>query len=620
MILKDVHSPDDIKRLNYSDLYDLSSQIRNKIINTVEENGGHLSSNLGVVELTIALHRVFNGPDDKIIFDVGHQTYTHKLLTGRYDKFNTLRQHNGISGFPRYNESKYDAFEVGHASTSISAALGMARARDLSKGKYNIVAVIGDGSLTGGMAYEALNDVINSKTKLIVVLNDNEMSISRNVGAISKHLSELRISKSYINVRERIKKRTIAIPIIGKYLYYAIHYFKKFIKRIFIGENFFTSLGFHYIGPIDGHNIKQIEEQLNIAKEYDGPVIVHCVTKKGYGLPKAESKPDIMHGISPKSKHSLSNYELNAGSVACQKLLSLMENDDKIVVITAAMAFGTGTEIIKEKYPDRFFDVGITEEHAVTMCAGLAKSGYKPYFFVYSTFAQRSFDQIINDVYLQNLPVVFCIDRCNLSGADGVTHHGIYDLGIFNTLPGFSVYTAYSKFELENFIDSSTKTTAPLAIRYGKDVIDLDSNQKLIEGKWNKIIDGSDFVIISYGYILSSVIDACNLLKCNDYLPCLYNAYTLEPIDYQLLETLSKLKKTVIVIEEHIVNNGLGSKIALLKALNNYSFKLSIIGIQSRNIQHGDRKELLKDAGLDPESLYNSIINIVGKKDGQKKN
>lgn len=618
MILKDINSLDDIKKIKYPELYDLCSEIRDKIVDTVEENGGHLSSNLGVVELTVALHRVFNSPKDKIIFDVGHQTYAHKLLTNRYNKFNTLRQHNGLAGFPRYTESEHDAFEVGHASTSISAALGMARARDLDNGDSNIIAVIGDGALTGGMAYEALNDVINSKTKLIVVLNDNDMSISRNVGALSKYLSELRMNKSYISARDAIKRKTTQIPIIGKYIYSFIHYFKSLVKRIFIGENFFTSLGFHYIGPVDGHKIEEIEEQLSIAKEYNGPVVVHCYTKKGYGLQKAESKPDITHGVSPKPNPNNSTTELNAGSVACLKLLKLMELDKKIVVITAAMAFGTGTEIIKEKFPDRFYDVGITEEHAVTMCAGLAKAGYKPYFFVYSTFIQRSFDQIVHDVYLQNLPVVFCVDRCNLSGADGVTHHGIYDLGIFNTLPDFRVYTAFSKNQLESLIEIGSTANTPTAIRYGKSVIDFNDDTIGIENKWRKLIDGKDFTIISYGYLLSTIEKTCQMLNDRGIYPELYDAYSLEPLDNETLSSLSDSNRIVISIEEHMVNNGFGSKLATVKALKEYNFKLHILGINSSSIQHGDRQELLRDANLDENSLFDSILNIIGKENDKE--
>lgn len=612
MILDNITSINDIKQLSIHDSYVLAQEIRKVIVNTVNENGGHLSSNLGAVELTIALHRSFSSPEDKIIFDVGHQTYAHKLLTGRYHQFSTLRKHGGIAGFPRYSESIHDAFEVGHASTSVSAALGISKAFNLSNNSHHVVAVIGDGALTGGMAYEALNDAGNSNSRLIVVLNDNEMSISKNVGAISKYLSHLRTNKEYVRARELIKRKTIAIPVLGKYIYSIIHHIKKLFKRVAIGENFFTSLGFHYLGPVDGHNISDIEEQLNIAKEYDGPVIVHCHTKKGYGLQSAEQKPDLTHGVSPKISNRSNDCNLSAGKIAANKLLELMANNDKIVVITAAMAFGTSTQIIKQTYPERFFDVGITEEHAVTFCAGLAKVGYKPYFFVYSTFIQRCFDQILHDVYLQELPVVFCIDRCNLSGADGITHHGIYDLGIFNTLVGFQTFTAYNKNDLESMLEYSIAYNSPLAIRYAKSISSSAFGKKVTHNNWYKIIDGNDFDIVAYGLIIDKVINVCKKLNKIGIYPSLYNARSSEPMDIHTLENISSQKHKLISIEEHIVFNGFGSKIATLKVLNDYKFNLKIIGITSKDIQHGSRDELLYDAKLDENTIFNSIMEFIG--------
>lgn len=611
MILEHIKEPSAVKNLNKEELTLLCDEIRNKITETVSFNGGHLASNLGVVELTVALHKAFHSPVDKLIFDVGHQVYTHKLLTGRFDDFATLRQYKGIAGFPKYCESEHDAFEVGHASTSISVALGMARARDLKKETHNIVAILGDGALTGGMCYEALNDAGNEGRKLIVILNDNQMSISKNVGALASYLSKLRASKSYREAKIQLRQNAKNIPIIGPIFYYFAHWFKTFFKKLFLKENFFSPLGFHYLGPIDGHNIEEMVDIFTKAQNYNGPVLIHCCTTKGAGNQNAEEMPTQMHGIAPKQAQA--TKAVSAGKVAAEKLLKMMENDPSIVVITAAMETGTSTSCIKQRFPDRYFDVGITEEHAVTMCAGMAKSGLKPYFFVYSTFFQRCYDQILHDVYLQNLPVVFCLDRCGISGEDGITHHGIYDLGMTNTLPGFDVYNAYSQQQLESLIQFSVKNQNPMVIRYGKALCNLD----FIEFKprtWPTLYNCNSYTyIVTYGSITSEVLKASALLRENNIQVNIIHASSIEPLDLDFLQFVSEQNAHIIVVEEHMVYNGLSSKLSFIKDKNNYAFTLAFIGIEDKNIQHGDRDCLLKDCKLDYLSIANKVSDLVAK-------
>lgn len=616
-MLEKISSPQDVRNLGAEELPLLAEEIREKIKSTVSRNGGHLSSNLGMVEMTLALHRAFDTPHDKILFDVGHQIYTHKLITNRYAQFDTIRQHGGISGFPRYAESEYDVFEVGHASTSISAALGMARSRDLKQENHNVIAVIGDGALTGGMCYEALNDAGTSGTRLIVILNDNEMSISANVGALSTYLSGLRASSGYRSVKKRFKLKANAIPFIGPIVYGTVHYVKTFFKKLIVKENFFSPLGFHYLGPIDGHNIEEMETIFSKAKNYQAPVLIHCRTKKGFGDYDAECSPDVHHGIAPSSNVSVPNT-ISGGKIAATKLLQLMAEDEKIVVVTAAMDTGTNTKMIREAYPNRYFDVGITEEHAVTMCAGLAKAGMKPYFFVYSTFFQRCYDQILNDVYLQNLPVRICLDRCGISGEDGMTHHGIYDLGIGNTLPGFEIYSPYCSSELESIIEYSVKQDKAMIIRYGKAICNISEDRQLRPGVWENLLKapGNNYVL-SYGPILSEVKVAVERLKNEGISLSLINASSIEPMDISYLENLSEQKSNLIIVEEHIFQNGLAAKIALWKALHSWNFSLQIISLEDKNILHGDRMLLLQDVKLDAKSLHYRIKSLLEHTNGR---
>ena len=463
--LAQIKDPADLRLLSREECEELADDIRTKIIQTVSRNGGHLSSNLGVVEITLALHRVFDTPRDKIIFDVGHQAYAHKLVTGRYDAFDTLRTYGGLSGFPRRCESEYDCFEAGHASTAISAALGLARARDARGEKHHVVAVVGDGALTGGMCYEALNDCGNSKTRLILVLNDNEMSIAQNVGALSKHLSSLRASVGWNSTKKRVKSRLARLPVLGQPIYRVIHTTKRMIKSIFVDEGFFSALGFRYLGPIDGNNLAAVEGMLRQARQLDEPVVIHCVTKKGYGYNRAERRPEDFHGTPPflveTGQVSAGGRQAN-GEVAMRALIDIARRDQRIVAVTAAMPLGTCTHLFEAAFPDRHFDVGIAEEHAVTMCAGMASGGLRPFFFVYSTFLQRGYDQVLHDACIQKLPVVFMLDRAGISNEDGQSHQGLYDFAYLRHIPHMTVLAPADAAELEAMIPAALKLGAPV--------------------------------------------------------------------------------------------------------------------------------------------------------------
>lgn len=468
-ILDKVNNPEDLRKLNLKEKEQLATEIRQKVINTVSITGGHLASNLGVTELTIALHSVFNTPKDKIVWDVGHQTYVHKILTGRKDKLDTLRQLGGISGFPKIKESEYDSFDTGHSSTSISVALGMARARDIKKQDNNVIAVIGDGALTGGMALEALNDAGNSKTKLIVILNDNEMSISKNVGGISQFLTKMRTRKFYKKSNNSIRKALEKTPKIGTPIIRLARRIKYSLKQLFLPNMFFEDLGFKYLGPIDGHDIERIEWILKLAKKEQEPVLVHVITKKGKGYKPAEENPDKFHATGsfeietgkPK-KEKKKDYSVVFG----EKLVQLAKNNEKIVAITAAMTDGTGLKEFKEKYPNRFFDVGIAEQHAVSLAAGMAKEGLKPIVPIYSSFYQRAYDQVIHDICIERLPVVLCVDRAGIVGNDGETHQGLLDLAFFNIVPNLTIMAPKDFEELEDMLEYAVNLNSPVIIRY----------------------------------------------------------------------------------------------------------------------------------------------------------
>lgn len=619
MHLEDLKSPSDLKAMTYSELNDLAMELREELVTTVAHRGGHLASNLGVVELTIALHRVFDMPRDKIIFDVGHQSYVHKLLTGRYPMFHTLRSFGGISGFPKRCESEYDVFETGHSSTAISAALGMARARDYRGEDYAVIAVVGDGALTGGMCYEALNDAGSSETKMIVILNDNEMSIAPNVGALSRHLTDLRVSKGWTSTKKAVKHRLNSIPLIGKPLYRAVHWVKDTVKSAFVDEGFFTALGFHYFGPIDGHNLKSMEHTLQLASEFDGPAVIHVLTRKGYGYDKAEEKPEIFHGTPPfyvetgdlRRASTLPSY----GKVMARELVEMAKEDRRIVTITAAMPGGTGLSAFAKAFPDRMIDVGIAEEHAVTMAAGLAAGGMKPYFAVYATFFQRGFDQMIHDVCMQRLPVTFMLDRAGLVGEDGATHHGVYDLASLLPIPNMTILAPRDIGELRAMVRWSQRFDAPCAIRYGRQSVDMQEKYPCSGfrlGRWELMEDGEDCVLLAVGSMVSEALEVREILQKHHIAAAVVNCSSVKPMDEDMLRTLTA--RPMITMEEHMLTGGFGSAVSSFCVSEELPGPILSFGIQDTFVQHGRRDQLMKYLGLQPKQMAQRIRNVLESK------
>lgn len=618
--LSQIRDPSDIRGLNREECEVLADDIRTKIIQTVAQNGGHLSSNLGVVEITLALHRVFNTPEDKLVFDVGHQAYAHKLLTGRYEAFDTLRTYGGISGFPRRSESEYDCFEAGHASTAISAALGFARARDALGQKHHVVAVVGDGALTGGMCYEALNDCGNSKTRLILILNDNEMSIAQNVGALSKHLSTLRASAGWNSTKKRIKSNLSRIPVVGEPIYQVIHTVKRMVKSVFVDEGFFSALGFRYLGPINGNDLSAVESILEHAKKLDGPVVIHCATKKGYGYNRAERRPEEFHGTPPffmESGKTLLNTRRANGEAANRKLVALARNDPRIQVVTAAMPMGTGTNLFAEAYPERFFDVGIAEEHAVTMCAGLAAGGLKPYFFVYSTFLQRGYDQVLHDVCIQNLPVVLMLDRAGISNEDGQSHQGLYDFAYLRHIPNMTVLAPADAGELEQMVEASLSLNAPCAIRYPKNAERLPEGYRIGRfevGRWPTLREGADGAVLAVGSMAPAALRAADRLAERGFQLSVVNASTVKPLDAECLDRLFASGKPVFTVEEHVLSGGFGSAVLEYAAVSGCRPSIRPLAVGDMFVQHGDHKHLLQDVGLDDDSIVRHVLSVLSGK------
>lgn len=623
MHLRDIKEPIMIKNLSLEELDVLSDEIRNEIITTVASQGGHLASNLGIVELTLAIHRIFNVPEDKLLFDVGHQAYTHKLLTGRYDRFSTLRGFEGISGFPKPSESEYDCYGVGHASTAISAALGMARARDIKGEKHHVLAMVGDGALTGGLCYEALNDAGNSRTRLIVILNDNEMSIAKNVGALSKHLTHIRGSIGYRKTKSAVKRGLSKLPIIGKTVRFILSGLTQAIKSSLIVEDgFFAALGFRYLGPVDGHDIKNLENVLAQAKTFDEPVLIHCVTRKGFGYAQAEEKPDKFHGIAPfyvengdlkKTSHNVSN-----GEVMGKTLTQMAKTDNRIVAVTAAMPTGTGLNIFGYSYPNRLFDVGIAEQHGVVLSAGLASAGLRPYFGVYSTFLQRGYDQVIHDVCIQKLPVCFLLDRAGLVGEDGETHHGIYDIAYLRHLPNLSILAPGDKGELKGMLNWTRTMSGPCAIRYARQSDDSSSdhpNRLFVYGMWETIVAGDNAAILTFGSMLSTAIQVSLTLKSKGISVCVINCSTIKPLDEILLKKLLQ-NMPVFTLEEHCLACGFGSSVLEFSNVNALPQPLHMFGIHDEFVQHGDRDNLLKSLGLTPDVIeqliYDKLVEYNG--------
>ncbi len=583
-MLEEINSPQDLKKLTLQQKKKLAEEIRNYIIEIVSKNGGHLASNLGVVELTIALHTVFNVPEDKTIWDVGHQCYVHKILTGRREEFKNLRKPNGLAGFPKSNESPADSFNTGHSSTSISAALGMARARDL-QGKNNaVIAVIGDGALTGGMALEALNDAGYSKCKMTVILNDNEMSISPNVGGLNKFLGKLRTKKLYTTTNNLLKKQISSVPVIGKPMVVGIQRIKRAIKQLVIHKMFFEDIGFTYLGPVDGHNIEKLESILKTSKQVNGPVLIHVLTKKGKGYKFAEKNPDKFHAISP---FNIENGELKTpkekdySKVFGEKIVELAKENSKIVAVTASMKNGTGLADFAQEFPYRFFDVGIAEQHAVTMAAGMAKEGMIPFVPIYSSFYQRAYDQVIHDVAMQNLPVIMCVDRAGIVGADGETHQGTLDMAFFRLVPNLTIMAPKDFKEFEDMLEFAVGLNKPVVIRYprgGEDAevkfkihakIELGKAEVLHEVK-NLENPNKEVTIIAIGKTVAEAVKLADRMQKEEGItPEIINARFLKPFDSEKMIQSIQRTKNVITIEDGTVINGLATTVKELIVDNN---------------------------------------------------
>lgn len=602
--------PEDLKFMEYDELKLLSFELRDFLVDSVAETGGHLSSNLGIVELSIALHKCFNTPTDKLVWDVGHQTYIHKILTGRIGDFHTLRQLGGLSGFPKVAESEYDTFDTGHSSSSISLGLGLATARDLKGEDYKVVSIIGDGAMTGGLAFEALNNAGNKNTNLIVVLNDNGMSISPNTGGLSRSLGRITSTDKYIHMKTQIKKGFSKVPVIGESMIAGIHHAKENIKYAVIDGILFEELGFKYIGPVDGHDIKELCETMELAKGLTGPVLVHVVTQKGKGYSKAEENPDRFHGIGKfdvatglaRDKSKGPNYS----SVFGNKLIQLSKDRDDIVAVTAAMTDGVGLTNFACEYPSRLFDVGIAEGHAVTFAGGLAKAGLKPFVAIYSTFLQRAYDEIVEDVCLQNLPVTLCIDRAGIVGADGETHHGLYDISYLRSLPNMTVMSPKDGNELEMMLELAANMNTPCAIRYPRgEAISLKGEAQLAPGKVHQILRGTDIEIMAVGPMTGKALDAAKILKEQGISAAVTNLRFIKPLDEGHIRRSGKKYKLILTLEDGVVSGGVGEAISSL--LSGSEAKVINLGWPDAFIEHGSQEQLYSRYHLDGEGIARAV-------------
>jgi 1-deoxy-D-xylulose-5-phosphate synthase len=612
--LEEITSPEDIKEMTSQELNSLAQEIRDVIIETVSRNGGHLAPNLGVVELTIALHKVLSCPKDKLVWDVSHQTYAHKLLTGRYNEFCTIRQYKGLSGYTNIEESPYDAFGAGHSSTSLSAALGMAIKRDLKQQDYNVVAVIGDGAMTSGMAWEALNHIGHTQKKMVVMINDNQMSISENVGALAQYLNILRTDPSYTQAKNNIRKLLDDIPVIGSGLKSTVSKVKNSLKYLLVKGLIFEELGFTYIGPIDGHNIEAVESNLKQALNNDKPVIIHTITKKGYGYKPALIAPEAFHGVSPfivETGKVKSMKPKSFSKVFGEKILELADNNDNIVAITAAMCSGVGLDSFREKYPERFFDTGITEQHATTLAAGMAAAGLKPVFAVYSTFLQRAYDQIIHDIALQKLPVLLAVDRAGLVGADGATHHGVFDLSYLRTIPNLTIMAPSNGVELEKMVELGVGLDKPCAIRYPRGAANtyVKKNDTKIEyGKADLLEEGNTVVLWAIGRMVSTALEVSNKLRNQHIHATVVDSRFLKPFDKDLLIKLAKSNNLFVTLEDNSLAGGMGELVASILSEEKISTDLIKIGIPDRFVKHGNIAQLDNELKIDANSIVNRIL------------
>jgi len=620
MILDEITKPNDIKNIDPKEYGKLAEEIRQFLIEKISVTGGHLGSNLGAVELTMALHLALNLPEDKIIWDVGHQSYTHKILTGRREGFEKLRKFGGMSGFPKRKESDCDSFDTGHSSTSISAGLGMARARDIQGENYTVVSVIGDGSLTGGMAYEALNNASRMGSNFIIILNDNNMSISENVGGVSKYLNNIRTTDTYLDLKDSIYYKLLDVPKYGNPIVKKIQNVKNSFKQLVIPGMFFEDMGVTYLGPVDGHDIAAMTKVLKEAKRVKNAVVVHVLTQKGKGYEPAEKHSARFHGAEPFEiatglplhKKEKANYT----DVFATVMNKLGERDEKVVAITAAMPDGTGLKRFRNRYPERFFDVGIAEEHAVTFAAGLAAGGLKPIVAIYSSFLQRAYDQILHDVCIQNLPVVFAIDRAGLVGSDGETHQGIFDLSYLSSIPNMNILAPKNKWELSDMLKFAVNFEGPMAIRYprGEAYDGLEEYRApVVYGKAEWIYEEEEIVLFALGSMVKTAEKVRDRLKANGYRCSLINARFAKPIDTEAIEKASKHHKLIVSMEENVLSGGLGEKVSDYIDTNELNIDVLHIALPDEYVEHGNVDILKKEVGIDEESVYDAIVSVLEK-------
>lgn len=614
MVLDQIKNVGDIKKLNEEELDELRFEIRQFLVESIAKTGGHLASNLGVVELTMALHLSFDPTVDKIIWDVGHQSYTHKILTGRKEGFATLREYGGMSGFPNTSESETDSFNTGHSSTSISVGLGLAEARQITGEQYHVVSVIGDGALTGGMAFEALNNASRLKSNFIIVLNDNQMSISENVGGLNRYLSNFRTADAYMDLKDGVIQSLSKIPIYGERMVKKIRNAKSGIKQLFVPGMFFEEMGLMYLGPVDGSDIRQMRKVFSEAKRVRGPVVVHVLTHKGEGYSPAERHPARFHGTAPfdietgvpLSKQSKAHYT----DVFSTVMKKMGEREPKLVVITAAMEMGTGLKRFHNLYPERFFDVGIAEEHAVTFAAGMAKAGLKPVFAVYSSFLQRAYDQILHDVCIQKLPVVFAIDRAGLVGKDGATHQGIFDLSYLSSIPDLTIMAPKNKWELSDMLKFAIAAEYPVAIRYPRgDACDLwkDKRAPIELGKSEILCEGTEVALFAIGAMVEIAWEVRQKLSERGISATVVNARFMMPLDEEAIISAAKTHSLLVTMEENVRSGGFGEHIAAFAKQKELRAKVLPVAIEDRFVEHGDVNTLRKVLGIDADTIIERI-------------
>ena len=614
MILEKINKVNDIKDIPKEEYGELAAEIRNFLIEKISRNGGHLASNLGVVELTMALHLALELPTDKIIFDVGHQAYTHKLLTGRRDAFNELRVYGGMSGLPKRRENECDCFDTGHSSTSISAGLGMVVGKQLSGEPGTVVSVIGDGALTGGMAFEGLNNAAQLKRNFIIILNDNNMSISENVGGMSGYLSTMRAGEAYNDLKSGVVDTLNKIPVVGDKLVSQIRKTKSGIKQLVIPGMLFENMGITYLGPVDGHNINRMVSLIKEARRLDHPVLIHVMTKKGKGYVPAEKHPSMFHGVEPFNRETgqpLTKKEKPAYTdVFSKAIVRLAEQDEKIVAVTAAMPDGTGLKKFAGLYPDRFFDVGIAEEHAVTYAAGLAMSGLKPFVAVYSSFLQRAYDQILHDVCIQDLPVTFMIDRAGLVGSDGETHQGIFDLSYLSNIPNMNILAPMNKYELADAVKFAAGFNHPLAIRYprGTAFDGLKEYRTPMQyGKSLLLYEEKDIALLAAGAMTETAVTVRQRLKEYGYSVSVVNARFIKPVDEEMIEYLARNHKLLVTLEENVLSGGFGEHVLRIVSAMNLKIEVLPVAIPNVYVEHGNLQILKKETGIDADSITRRI-------------